>query len=236
MREVWRAHPDDADVGALTAEALMDLHPWDLFTSDGKAKPHTPEILAVLEAVMAKRPDHPLANHLYIHAVESSSDPGKGLPSADRLRTLVPGACENGYKEAIVFADVDLPEGPMAAPVDPVRATPPRWTPSVLASGTETTPVPQSAPRIAALRKRVWVVWHDERAGLPNVWLAFANDREPLAFGEPIRVSDNPAGTVAELHPTIAVRNKRLVVAWQVFEGNQLAHVVHGVLDWSPEN
>jgi hypothetical protein len=138
--------------------------------------------------------------------------PGSGVPCPG---ALVPGACENGYREAIVHADVDVPDGAITAPTDPVREAPPRFTPSILASGTESPPVSQYAPRAAALKRRVWVVWHDERAGLPNVWLAVASDREPLRFGPPIRLSDNPAGSVAEMHPTIAVRNKRVVVAWQ---------------------
>jgi hypothetical protein len=140
--------------------------------------------------------------------------PGSGVPCPG---PLVPGACENGYREAIVFADVDVPDGALAGPPDPVRETPPRFAASVLASGSESGPVPQYAPRIAALKRRVWVVWHEERDGLPNVWLAVATDRDPLRFGPPIRLSDNPAGAVAEMHPAIAVRNKRVVVAWQEF-------------------
>jgi tetratricopeptide (TPR) repeat protein len=90
MREVARAFPTDADVGALAAEALMDLHPWDLWT-DGKAQPWTGEIVALLEAVLRRAPDHPFANHLYIHAVEASPTPEKADAAAERLRTLQPG-------------------------------------------------------------------------------------------------------------------------------------------------
>src|SRR5262245_59210642 len=72
MRALWVAHPKDADIGALCAEALMDLHPWDLWTADGQAKEGTDEILATLEAVLRLDPNHPHANHLYIHAVEAS--------------------------------------------------------------------------------------------------------------------------------------------------------------------
>lgn len=92
MREVWHAHPHDADVGTLFAEALMDLRPWDLWTLDGKPQPGTPEIVETLEAVLVLQPDHPGANHLYVHTMEASPHPEKALPSADRLRTLVPGA------------------------------------------------------------------------------------------------------------------------------------------------
>jgi tetratricopeptide (TPR) repeat protein len=91
MRQVWKAHPQDADVGALFAEAMMDLRPWDLWTNDKKPQPGTPEILHVLESVIAMSPNHPLALHLYIHAVEASPEPGKADVAADRLRDLCPG-------------------------------------------------------------------------------------------------------------------------------------------------
>jgi tetratricopeptide (TPR) repeat protein len=90
MRSVWKKHPRDADIGALFAEALMDLRPWDLWTNDGTPQPGTAEILQVLETVLALG-DHPLAQHLYIHAVEASPEPGKADVAADRLRDLVPG-------------------------------------------------------------------------------------------------------------------------------------------------
>jgi tetratricopeptide (TPR) repeat protein len=91
MRSVWQRYPDDADVGALFAESLMDLRPWDLWTQDGKAQPGTDEILETLETVIERSPKHPLANHLYIHAVEASPHPEKADAAADRLRGLQPG-------------------------------------------------------------------------------------------------------------------------------------------------
>jgi tetratricopeptide (TPR) repeat protein len=91
MREVYRQFPDDADVGALFAESLMDLRPWDLWTADGQPQPGTEEIVATLEAVLIKSANHPLALHLCIHAVEASPHPEKALAAADRLRELAPG-------------------------------------------------------------------------------------------------------------------------------------------------
>ena len=91
MADVYRRFPDDGDVGALYAEALMDLHPWDLYEQDQTAKRWTPEVVGLLEDVLAKHPDHPLAIHLYIHAVEGSSEPGRAMAAADRLRDLTPG-------------------------------------------------------------------------------------------------------------------------------------------------
>jgi tetratricopeptide (TPR) repeat protein len=91
MREVWRKHRDDADVGSLFAEAMLDLRPWDQWTADGKAQPGTEEIVATLEAVLQAAPRHPLANHLFIHAVEASPDPARADAAADALRDLTPG-------------------------------------------------------------------------------------------------------------------------------------------------
>jgi len=90
MAQVWQRYPQDADVGALYAEALMDLHPWDLYLMDGSEQPWTAQIVATLEAVLAAAPEHPLANHLYIHAVEASSHPERADAAADRLRQLAP--------------------------------------------------------------------------------------------------------------------------------------------------
>ena len=92
MRGVAKRYPDDADVQTLTAEALMDLHPWDLWERSGEAKPWTQEILTLLERALSLDERHPGANHFMIHAVEASKQPQRGLANAERLRTLVPGA------------------------------------------------------------------------------------------------------------------------------------------------
>lgn len=91
MGRLAEKYPNDMDVQTLYAEALMDLHPWNYWKSNGEPQPWTPEILNVLESVIERDPDHPGANHLYIHAVEAEK-PHKALPSANVLRNLVPGA------------------------------------------------------------------------------------------------------------------------------------------------
>lgn len=91
MQALWEQHPDDADVGALCAEALMDLQPWDLWTHEGVARPGTGAILQTLEQVLQLAPNHPLALHLYIHAMEASPAVAKAADEADRLRDLQPG-------------------------------------------------------------------------------------------------------------------------------------------------
>ena len=92
MGQVWITNRSDADVGALYAEARMDLRPWDLWTHDGKPQPGTEEIIAVLDHVLSTDPDHPGVNHLYIHAVEASPSPSRALAAADRLRNAVPAS------------------------------------------------------------------------------------------------------------------------------------------------
>jgi hypothetical protein len=92
MRQLAQAHPDDLDAATLYAESLMDLRPWNLWTHAGEPQPGTLEIVAVLESVLARNPEHPGANHYYIHAVEASNEPARALPSADRLGGISPGA------------------------------------------------------------------------------------------------------------------------------------------------
>ena len=97
MREVWKKFPNDPDAGALFAEAMMNLRPWDQWTPDGQPNPGTDEILATLEAVLKLNPKHPLANHLYIHAVEASPHPERADAAAERLRNLQPGLAHNSH-------------------------------------------------------------------------------------------------------------------------------------------
>jgi tetratricopeptide (TPR) repeat protein len=92
MKDVVRRFPNDLDAATLYAEALMDLRPWNYWTPDGRPYAETPEILASLEKVLARSPNHPGANHLYIHAVEATKQPEKAEAAADRLLKLVPGA------------------------------------------------------------------------------------------------------------------------------------------------
>ncbi len=92
MRLVAQRFPKDPEVRTLFAEAMMDLRPWDLWNAEGKPQPGTLELLASLEGVLRDYPDHPGANHYFIHAVEASPHPERGLASAERLKTLEPGA------------------------------------------------------------------------------------------------------------------------------------------------
>ena len=91
LRDVVRRFPNDLEARTLYAEALMDLSPWNYWTRDGRPREHTPTILALLEHVMKANPDHPGANHFYIHAVEAVQ-PERAVAAAERLAGLMPGA------------------------------------------------------------------------------------------------------------------------------------------------
>lgn len=90
--ELAKKFPDDLDAATFHAEALMDLQPWNYYDGQGQPKGRIAEIVATLESVMQRNPDHAGALHLYIHAVEASNDPDRGAVAADRLRELVPGS------------------------------------------------------------------------------------------------------------------------------------------------
>ena len=103
MGALAKKFPEDVDVATLYAESLMNLRPWRLYTKDGTPEPGTEQIVASLEAVMKREPNHPGANHYYIHAVEASKSPERGLTQAGRLETLVPGAGHLVHMPAHVY-------------------------------------------------------------------------------------------------------------------------------------
>ncbi len=92
MRNLVRRYPDDQDAGALLAESLMLLHPWDWYTAEGTPVGSILEAVGHIERVIRKNPNHPGACHFYIHAVEQSVTPARALPCAKRLSGLMPGA------------------------------------------------------------------------------------------------------------------------------------------------
>jgi hypothetical protein len=92
MQGVAQAFPDDSDVQTLTAEALMNINAWKLWSLDGTPTAGTEEIVARLRGVLARDPQHPGANHYYIHAVEASPHPEDAVPSAERLPGMMPAA------------------------------------------------------------------------------------------------------------------------------------------------
>jgi tetratricopeptide (TPR) repeat protein len=106
MSELVAKHPDDLDAATLYAESLMDLHPWQLWTPDGKPVEGTAAIVSTLQSVLLRDPNHIGANHFLIHAVEASSDPSLALPSAKRLETLAPSAGHLVHMPAHIYQRV----------------------------------------------------------------------------------------------------------------------------------
>ncbi|HEX8381137.1 MAG TPA: hypothetical protein VF619_11395 [Allosphingosinicella sp.] len=92
MEGVARRFPADMDVRTLLAEALMNTNPWKLWSADGKPGPGTPAILDALQKVLAAAPGHPGANHYWIHAVEASPNPERGIGAAEALTGMMPAA------------------------------------------------------------------------------------------------------------------------------------------------
>ncbi|NMH26752.1 tetratricopeptide repeat protein [Flavobacterium silvaticum] len=92
MRKVYKKYPDDATIGSLFAESIMDIHPWDLWKKDGQPQPWTHEIIQVLEKCLSAEPNHAGANHFFIHAQEMSHHPEAADASAKLLEHLVPGS------------------------------------------------------------------------------------------------------------------------------------------------
>lgn len=91
MQQVAAQFPASPDAAALYADALMVQHPWDLYDTYGTPKPWTPLIVSTLEKLLDMSPNHPGACHYYIHAIEGSAHPEKGIAVANRLPGLMPG-------------------------------------------------------------------------------------------------------------------------------------------------
>jgi tetratricopeptide (TPR) repeat protein len=121
MRALHEKYPGDDDAATLYAEALMDLSPWNYWTKDGRPGSETPEILRVLEGVMARTPHHIGALHLYIHLVEAV-DPWRAETIADRLRGLAPGAGHLVHMPAHIYIQVGRYGDAAAVNLDAVKA------------------------------------------------------------------------------------------------------------------
>ena len=103
MREVAKQFPDDLDAATLFAESGMNLHPWGLWHPDGTPEAGTEEIVATLESVIRRDPNHLGAIHYYIHAVEASRSPERALAGATRLAALAPAAGHIVHMPAHVY-------------------------------------------------------------------------------------------------------------------------------------
>ncbi|MBN8689005.1 MAG: hypothetical protein J0M10_18485 [Chitinophagales bacterium] len=103
MAGLYQQFPEQADVAALYADAMMLEHPWNLWLPDGSPQPWTPRIREVLEKALASTPGNPGLNHYYIHVMEPSPFAAKALPSADRLGKLTPGLSHTVHMPSHIY-------------------------------------------------------------------------------------------------------------------------------------
>ncbi|MBO47009.1 MAG: hypothetical protein CMJ96_08975 [Planctomycetes bacterium] len=106
MKRAWDAHQNDPDIGTIYAESLMNMQRWEYWTPEGEPVANTEKFLAVLEDSLSINTLHPGANHFYIHAVEASKNPSKGVPAAERLKELVPGSGHLVHMPSHIFVNV----------------------------------------------------------------------------------------------------------------------------------
>jgi tetratricopeptide (TPR) repeat protein len=91
MTDVAQRFPQDVNIKILYAAAVMNTVPWNYWDIDGNPSPNIKEAKAALESAIALAPENPGGHHYYIHMVELPY-PDMGVPSADKLVTLMPGA------------------------------------------------------------------------------------------------------------------------------------------------
>src|SRR5262249_22186246 len=113
MRDMVKQFPDDLDAAALFAESGMNLHPWGLWHPDGSPEIGTEEIVATLESILKRDPNHMGAVHYYIHAVEASPNPERALAGANRLAALAPAAGHLVHMPGHVY----IRTGPFESPI-----------------------------------------------------------------------------------------------------------------------
>lgn len=106
MGKLYKKYPADDDIACLYAEALMDLSPWDYWTKEGEMKNRAADAIAALEHCMKLNINHPGANHLYIHVIEASPNPGRAEHCADRLGRLVPGVGHLVHMPSHIYVQV----------------------------------------------------------------------------------------------------------------------------------
>jgi len=91
MEKLMNKYPDDPDASVLFAGAAMNAQPWDYWNLDGSTKGRTEQVIATLDKVLKKHPNHAAAMHYHIHISESMR-PEIAEGSADNLAPQLPGA------------------------------------------------------------------------------------------------------------------------------------------------
>jgi tetratricopeptide (TPR) repeat protein len=97
MVALAEAYPDDVDVQALAADALVNITAWalwDINTGEPAPGSRVVEAKRILDDALATPAgrQNPMILHLYLHTMEMSATPQDALSAADLLRNLVPDA------------------------------------------------------------------------------------------------------------------------------------------------
>lgn len=103
MQQVYNRHKNNVEAITLYSDALLLIHPWDLYDHNSQPKAWTPEIRTLLESAIAISPKHPGANHYYIHTMEASAHPELALNSAHLLDTLMPQAAHITHMPSHIY-------------------------------------------------------------------------------------------------------------------------------------
>jgi tetratricopeptide (TPR) repeat protein len=106
MDAVQARFPNDSEVNVLFVASVLETRPWDYWKKGDAPHPGIAKALSTLEKVMKDYPDHPGANHYYIHMVEATSTPERAVPSADKLESLMPGAGHMVHMPAHIYMRV----------------------------------------------------------------------------------------------------------------------------------
>lgn len=104
MREVHLDFPDDLDAATFYAESLFLLEPRRGYRDIND--PDVQQLHHVLEEILEKDIKHPGACHLYIHATESTTEPGKAEKCAEYIGTSIPGASHINHMPSHTWAEI----------------------------------------------------------------------------------------------------------------------------------
>ena len=106
MKGLAGRFPKDPEINTMYAAAAMEARPWRYWKEADVPEPEIAGALATLERMLREYPDHPGAHHFYIHLVEATSTPQRGVPSAEKLESLMPGAGHLVHMPAHIYMRV----------------------------------------------------------------------------------------------------------------------------------
>ena len=106
MKALAGRFPKDPEINTMYAAATMEARPWRYWKEADVPEPEIAGALATLERMLREHPDHPGAHHFYIHLVEATSTPERGVPSAEKLESLMPGAGHLVHMPAHIYMRV----------------------------------------------------------------------------------------------------------------------------------